>query len=112
MKGFYKQFSGISLNQVDRIDPFNTFDCEFRFFPSVAGVKNVTRIDKEVDRRSTYDDSDSLIEKSSKTTSSTSMDSVIGKLYQQVRFSNNLVRTENEKAGDKYDEYSDEAENK
>lgn len=56
LNGFYQQFSGISLNQVDRIDPFNTFDCEFRFFPGVVGVKNVTKIEKKIASRSTYDD--------------------------------------------------------
>ena len=43
LRGFYNQFSGISLNQVDRVDPFNTFECEFRFFPNVGNV-DVTKI--------------------------------------------------------------------
>lgn len=43
LKGFYSQFSRMSTNMVDRIDPLTTFDCEFRFFPNLVGVQNVRK---------------------------------------------------------------------
>lgn len=44
LEGFYNQFSGLSQNLPDVIDPLNTFECSFTFSPSVQVAKDVTKI--------------------------------------------------------------------
>lgn len=46
LEGFYNQFSGLSQNLPDVLDPFNTFECSFTFFPSVQSVKFVKTLTK------------------------------------------------------------------
>lgn len=46
--GFYSHFGGGSeINSIDRIDPFSTFECEFKFFPPITGVQDVTKKEKK-----------------------------------------------------------------
>lgn len=44
LEGFYNQFSGLSQNLPDVIDPFNTFECSFTFFPNIVSIVKTTEI--------------------------------------------------------------------
>jgi hypothetical protein len=81
LKGFYNQFSGASLDSVNKIDPFLTFECQIWFHPSVTEVQDVTKIEQRVD---TEDYAGNKVEDESVEGTSTenvgdsSVDSVIG----------------------------------
>lgn len=42
LRGFYTQFGGQSQKNIERIDPLNTFVCEFKFYPNIHKITNVT----------------------------------------------------------------------
>lgn len=90
LKRFYSQFSGLSLNSTDRIDPYNTFECEFQFFPSISGVRNVTKIEKTKTAAMVTNDAEvykfSGESKSTEQSSSDVYSTTIGKLFQKINF--------------------------
>lgn len=43
LQAFYKQF-GDSSRAVETVDPFQTFECEFRFYPNIIDVRHVTKM--------------------------------------------------------------------
>ena len=42
LKGFYSQFASAKMNSIDRIDPLNTFECMFKFYPNLESEVKVT----------------------------------------------------------------------
>ena len=79
LQAFYKQF-GDSSRPVETVDPFQTFECEFRFYPNIVSYTNVTK-ETKVDLGGSYEDT-------SRSDSVSTKESVVGKLLGDMQFSN------------------------
>lgn len=44
LNGFYQQFGGLNQNPTQIIDPLNTFECSFRFYPNFTSITDTTQL--------------------------------------------------------------------
>ena len=110
LRGFYQQFSDTDGNgelaPIARVDPFATFECEFRFLPSIAAVQDVTKIQKTStngvnavmdETGPSFQEEGSTVENSELVDDSDfgekAKQSVIWRLLQQVKFKNSDFQT-------------------
>lgn len=100
LMGFYSHFGGGSeINSIDRIDPFSTFECEFKFFPSITGVQDVTKKEKKKINEETLE-TETKTEDVNVAQTEIKEDSTLAKILKEIQFKESILEISSNKKSD------------